>query len=399
MPTVIKKIPKKVCKDCGAPGKQTPSGWACANGHGGDDLAVDAGHIPKTVIATAIALSDPRRAAVQGTVIRIANNAGKPTGGKSKEFGVEIAAAVKRADTIPDSLSEQEQSLLTASKIQLPQEYLSVSQIDMFLRCPYQFYQRYILGKKSPPGVALVEGRSNHVALQANNEHKIATGKDLPAKTMVEAFGDDWAKAKKEVEDWEGDKPDDVFARGKRMLTSYASIFAPRFFPELAESTFCVPVGPIKMLGVKDALGTVAAMQAASAKLRSTLPPTIVDYKTVGQAKSEKDVDNSLQLSGYAYDHYKNTGLWKVNVGLCSLVKKNGNVVWVSKPATVQRILWFRQVVLSVANAISLGNFPLTSPDGWHCSARFCGYHASCRGSMASTLPKVALTVGGKARA
>ena len=50
----------------------------------------------------------------------------------------------------------------------------------MYLRCPRQYYHRYVEGHKEPPGWAMVAGLSGHEALEMNNLTKIDTGEDLP---------------------------------------------------------------------------------------------------------------------------------------------------------------------------------------------------------------------------
>jgi len=269
-------------------------------------------------------------------------------------------------ETVP-VMSEFESSLITAPKIVLPKGYLSPSQIDMYLRCPMQYKLRYVDGKISPPGIALVEGSSHHEALATNNSNKIKTGEDLKESDVVDAFAASFEKRKTEIEDWEGESTDDVIGRGRKMIKAYMNDFAGQFRPVKQEFDVTAKVGDVEVRGITDASGAVKDR------------PTIVDYKTVSRSKSQAELESSLQLSFYAMVESE-TGDTDFDVGYVNLLKSGKvNPQFIGYDA--KRVKWFRAVALSVANAISLGNFPLTAPDSWGCSERFCGYWRQCRGS------------------
>lgn len=294
----------------------------------------------------------------------------------------EIATAVAECDRMTDTLTPDEEALITASEIQLPGLYLSPSQIDMYLRCPQQYKRRYIDKVISPPDVALVEGTSHHAALEQNNLFKIKKGVDMEPKKILSAFKDAWATNKKKDNlSVSNEEERALVDRGATMIGEYCRVFAPLFKPVEAEKMVCVPVGPIRILGIMDAIGGKSDTMSVkgSGPLR-----TIVDYKTVNRAKSQSDADSSLQLSCYVYFHGKKWPTWDqgLGVGLLSLVKSNGNVEWTSTRPSTGRVKWFRQVALQVANAISLGSFPPTTPGSWCCSQRFCGYFKDCRGKV-----------------
>jgi hypothetical protein len=263
------------------------------------------------------------------------------------------------------AVDEFEQSLVT-TKIQLPKGYLSPSQIDMYLRCPMQYKWRYVDGIVSPPGIALVEGSSHHEALATNNKNKIETGDDLRESDVVDAFAASFDKRKKEIEDWEGDTEDDVIGRGRKMIKAYMNDFAGGFRPVKQEFDVTAKIGDLEVRGITDASGAVGSR------------PSIVDYKTVSRSKSQAELESSLQLSFYAMVESE-TGDVDFDVGYVNLLK-SGKVNPQFIAYNPKRVKWFRAVALSVANSISLGNFPLTAPEAWCCSERFCGYWSRCRG-------------------
>ena len=59
-------------------------------------------------------------------------------------------------------------------------KYLSVSQVNMYLRCPLQYMFRYIEGLKLPPKSAMTLGKSIHFGIEGNYRQKIDSHKDLP---------------------------------------------------------------------------------------------------------------------------------------------------------------------------------------------------------------------------
>lgn len=288
------------------------------------------------------------------------------------------ARAVTAASLLTDELTELESELFTASKLQLPHGHLSPTQIEMYLRCPMQYYQRYILGKKSPPPVVLPEGTCHHYTLEQNNLHRIKTGKNRSEADLLDIFNEDWKTRQKEVGDWEGDKPGDVVNRARPMIRTYLKTFAPRLHPRNAERTLAVPIGPVVVAAILDTDGPVTAI--ARALPAKTDRPAVVDYKTVNKARTERDVNDSVQLALLAELHQRVTGEKTFNVGLCSLVKPTGLVRWESVAVTKQKTLWARALTLSVADSISKGNFPLTSPTNWWCQKKFCGFWKDCRG-------------------
>jgi hypothetical protein len=73
----------------------------------------------------------------------------------------------------------------------LPIRHWSPSSLAMLRRCPRQFQQRYILGRKERPGEARVTGSAVHAALERNFEQKIASHEDLPLVDVLEWYLDE----------------------------------------------------------------------------------------------------------------------------------------------------------------------------------------------------------------
>lgn len=270
-----------------------------------------------------------------------------------------------------------------ASKLQLPLDHLSPTQIDMYLRCGMQYYFRYVLGIKSPPGVTLVDGSSHHKTLHNNNKYKIKTGKDRSVKYLVQKFCDEFSTEAKTIpkSEWKlaETTKDKVINRGKLIQTQYHKHFAPYLNPDFCEYEVRFKVGKVEVLGYIDVGGLCGF----------NLPTPIwgvFDYKTSTRLKSDAELRGSVALSHYGWEAmslFKSCD-WSerpVHVGYC-ILKKTGDSkpMFQSTPLTAYRIKWYRQQVLSVANSISLGSFPVRSAAGWECCEKYCGYFSRCRG-------------------
>jgi hypothetical protein len=85
-------------------------------------------------------------------------------------------------------VTRMEEFLRDASghELTLPVDHLSATQISMLNRCPEQYRQRYVLGKKERPGAALIVGGAFHEAIETDFAWKISNG-ELLDESFVEA--------------------------------------------------------------------------------------------------------------------------------------------------------------------------------------------------------------------
>ena len=251
------------------------------------------------------------------------------------------------------------------TRIQLPTKSLSVTQVMMYMKCPAQYEQRYVLGKKEPPGIALIEGSSGHDALEYQNAFQIAHDKPAALKKVLSHYGDALSTRAKEIsgDTWRraGETKDEVFHRGVTLLTEYMAGPVHKFKPVAAEMGFEIKVKGVPFLGFID----LAEKEA------------LWDYKVCSAttySKMKRGIDNDLQLTAYAYA----TGYRRV--GLIPLVKDRGTVHIEASVRTKPNLKGFEEVVTRVAKSISAGAFPLCLPDSWWCNSRFCGFWKDCRG-------------------
>lgn len=271
----------------------------------------------------------------------------------------------------------QNKTVKQASKIQLPSDHLSPTQINMYWRCPMQYYFRYVCGYKNPPVVAMIEGGSHHFAFEDDNLFKIKTGKNRGAKHLASVFADDFNTKQKELPKnvWKcaGEKKDDVIRRGIAIQKTYSKDFAGFVLPKFAEKKVEFKVGEINVLGYIDVCGQIDDHGKRSGAW---------DYKITSKRKPQDEIDSSIALAHYGWASIDLLKLGKKmpTVGLITIRKQQCDITLQETVVTPERIKWYRSQVASVANAISLGAFPTRNPVGWECSAKFCGYFNKCRG-------------------
>lgn len=174
----------------------------------------------------------------------------------------------------------------------LPIEHWSASSLNMLARCPRQWQQRYVQGRKEAPGAARVLGSAFHDAVGFNFTKKIESGEDLSLAVVREVFNDlSWPKAihdaggSDEIAWDEGRTVDEQRALGELMVDAYHQNVAPRVEPVAVEHEFLVPlVGlPVPIKGFIDVIQVegrpIIDMKSSKAK-RTTLKP---DWRLQGR--------------------------------------------------------------------------------------------------------------------
>ena len=256
--------------------------------------------------------------------------------------------------------TEHRNPVITPDKIEI-----DFSAVSTWLKCGKQYEFRYVNGKKSIPGIALLEGSAHHKAMEYNNRHKLAKGFDLKAKVVTEFFHEDLnVRVKKEEQiAWGEENVDTVSKRAATLHQDYFFSVAPTINPELIEHKF---ERDFMLDGLKIKLyGTIDLTEVEG----------LYDYKTCKSKWSQSDVDNDLQLSLYSLVKSK------PSVGIIMFVKKSIPEVGIVKSTRSKgQILWALKVVKSIASAIQAGYYPLAEPSSWACNPKFCGYWKDCRG-------------------
>lgn len=274
---------------------------------------------------------------------------------------------------------------------------LSPSKIEMYARCGVQYYNRYLLGKREPPGVAMLVGRSMDVAISESLIRK-ADGRGLPSVEEVATMAGD--AATREFDDAgsdvllnESEKErglklirDAAKDRSVRMAVAYRKKVAPMVRPEIDWKTGKPRVQHSWELEMPD--GIVLSGRSDVEEVDKG----VRDSKSSAKPKPEAWVHTSLQLTAYALSRYSIDGHEEVPVRLDVMVDRpeSANKLFPgTDPAGVewQPLVSNRSVpdfysyiarVKQTAKSIRAGVFMPAQPDSWLCSKKFCGFYGSC---------------------
>jgi hypothetical protein len=279
------------------------------------------------------------------------------------------------------------------SRIALPKAYLSISQVNMYLRCPKQYEFRYVQDHKRPPAVPMALGSSGHVALETTHHHIVDHDVPAPTEQLLDCFSDKWTELSALIEDWEGEKPGLVKDKGVALVRMYNERYAPAVKPQAneqkqdrgIEKKFEITVAGVPMLGYIDLIDTNSPLAFSEEELElmrksgQTVPEelrsAVVDFKFKGKSMAQTEVDGSLQMTLYSLA----TGIYAIRFE--QLLKTKTPTI---KRATAVRTkadhLWLQRIVRDVAEAITKGVFPPCDPTSWACSPKWCGYWHMCRG-------------------
>jgi len=266
-----------------------------------------------------------------------------------------------------------DESSLDTSELALPRGYLSVSQVNMYIRCGLQYQYRYIDSKVAPPGVALIEGSSMHTSLEVGLTEKKDKNTIAPVSVMLDAWHDAWKENKKEVTDW-GDKgaaleERTAATRAAKFVQLYHDNHLPNINPLAVEKRAHTMLGKNRI----PVLGYIDLIDQEDTDLINGR--VVVDHKVVRSAKTQDAADSDLQLSLYAL--MENTRSVRFD---CFVKSKLAKIKTVSSRRTQKDIDWMTRIFDSVAVNISKGIFIPCDPTSWACTKKYCGYYNSCRG-------------------
>lgn len=249
------------------------------------------------------------------------------------------------------------------------------SHLVQFEMCGEAYRRRYVEGEKDYAGTAALRGSGVHGGAQVNHIQKKQSGKDLPKKDIVDAAVAAFENRK--ARDGFRLTPDEqnvgvtpTLARTVQSIVTltglYADQVAPQIQPDMIEEKITVEVPGTEV----DLAGTLDL---------STTDGRLKDFKTSTRSKSQKDADESLQLSLYDFLYEKKTGRKPAGVDLEVLVDlKTPKHQRLSTVRTVRdrQVLFNRFNVM--LNSRKAGIFAPAAVGSWNCSAKWCGFWDTC---------------------
>jgi len=257
--------------------------------------------------------------------------------------------------------------------------YLSHTQVAMFLRCPRQYWYRYVKGWKTPPSGALKQGGTFHKAAEFNYNQKVNSRSDLPVDQVTDYFAEtfetEWSR--EEVKLDEGESKGALLDQGVGLIKVHRQVIMPTVQPIAVEQKLEYefipkndkgePIGDqsVKVLGVIDVVDEAGRIR---------------DNKTSGKAMNQMDVDKDMQLSTYSLVRRMVTGRVEPELALDVAIKtaRPQAVVYRTKRSPTM-LAMHRNTIGMVARGILAEVFPRNN-NGWHCQPKFCGYWDDCMG-------------------
>jgi hypothetical protein len=271
---------------------------------------------------------------------------------------------------------------------------LSVSQVNMILRCPMQWWFRYALGRKQKPSRAMTGGSCLDEIVNEHNFNRIA---GRPVDTYLrDKVVADWEERVEKIRLGEGfdEKDDDDYAYREKLplaWDAYMTQADPHIQPTHAQLELAGHFGGVPTLGYID-----------------IEEPGITTDLKFGKRKYE--AAKMLQLHTYRAMGIEEGREGRI-VRACTVLKNKTPVVkWSSYEVTDRDINFakrsFQEAWFLTRTALRQGTPVLMrmadSRDQrgpWPCSERWCGYYKSCRGSEAGVPDLAALSIaqGGEA--
>lgn len=281
-----------------------------------------------------------------------------------------------------------DQGFLPKPAFKLPKSFLSVSQVETYLKCPKSYEFRYVQGVVVPKSLPLIQGSAIHKAIEVGYNFYINEVETPDFDLLWEAYtaefnesikdglvGDDYDPV--ETED-QAEKFLKLWVEKKLEKVNPVGIEKP-FITSFHNSSMMSPGTGLVCVGVIDLLD--GPKEDQEPEFGEEIPPasevtTVVDNKVVKRKIPQSDADNSLQLSIYsAATQYRDL---RLDMFVKTKVPKLEEVYTVRGEGDDA---WAAQVVMTTANAISQGVFPFCSPTSWACSEKWCGFWQWCRGA------------------
>lgn len=246
------------------------------------------------------------------------------------------------------------------------QDHVSVTQIRMYMRCPAQYYFRYVLGLKIPPPGATVLGRAVHKGLEFYFREKLDRPEGPPIGQVLEVYAAAFEAESPEA-DWRDDDPARAKDDGVALLRLHHEEVARHLVPAAVERRVEIPLAGTVLLGFIDL---------------ETRDGLIVDHKTVSRTPPEGKAQEDIQLSAYALAYLCAHQTLPAGVRLDFLVRaKQPKIVTRSAARTMRDVERFAKLASGVAAAIRADVF-YPNPDNFMCSPGACGYWEECHATF-----------------
>lgn len=248
---------------------------------------------------------------------------------------------------------------------------ISNSRLGMYLRCGEQYRRRYEEKEIIPPGVALIRGSSVHKGAEENNKYKLAQGKDISKKDLVDIAVSEFNKIVRDgvyLTREEKTQKKKIIGEGKDDTAKLTGLFsdevAPTVQPEKIELPFEIPYDKHFLTGRIDLI----------------IKKGFRELKTSNKKKNQREVDETDQLTIYSLAYEFLFGKPPEKIIMDVLV--NTKIVKYEPMETIRTyddMNLFLRRVNTVFLGIQKGVFLPCNPMDWICSERWCGFYNTCK--------------------
>ncbi len=270
---------------------------------------------------------------------------------------------------------------------------MSHSKTEMWNRCQFQFFMRYVMGEKRPPSSMLALGRATDTMADVVHRFKLTNGFDLPEEEAVEIWDAEWKAEAKEVDGWKTptekadltDKAPQTIRRWhEKIATQIVPVHVKVWFELILEHTWTLN-------------GEVDLVHRPIAEQHRLPIPS--DTKMTSKRWNAKQAFSTLQPAIYALalehapDIEANVSLFQFHVGVLYSVNKRASsdpaqiitrrVTENEKEGALARIGAARRQIM---HAFESGDF-LPNRQGQMCSRRHCGYWEECEKRFGPRVP------------
>lgn len=299
--------------------------------------------------------------------LQLPANDGRPTKPKNNTIIQRPASDTCRVFVLPeppDHWSEDARAMIWHS-----------SGLEMFARCPLQYYNRYIEGIVIPPSAPAVRGSAVHQAANQNLSNKIQTGILLTEEEVQDVaadhFDNAWSDVRltdEEIEEGASQTRGRMRDDSVRGALLHHTKLAPDIHPVVVEYGFRLHC-PGEDFGFA---GRIDAVE----------PDQLRDLKTRGRSPTQATVDDSVQLTLYTLGAKASLGLTPSRVALDNIWttpkrrETKIKTLWSSRGRSDWTALIRRTRLFT--SQVRAGIFPPAERDHWCCSERWCGYWDIC---------------------
>jgi hypothetical protein len=253
----------------------------------------------------------------------------------------------------------------------LPVTHLSVSSMNLYLRCPQAWKRRHVDKVRERPNGRMTLGKSAGAALTQHFGCQLETGEGLSTEQLLDEYSADFDS--REDTDYGTDVPGQLKDSGAAALALYHRIIAPKIKPVSVEREFELswPDVPWVLTGFLDL---------------ETADGAVADFKMIAQRWSADKAKAALQPTGYlAARRAEGNPATRFEYHTCVRTKQPTAEI-VPTTRSERRLDLFTDRVFSIARSIEwrwLHDCWQGAPEdlAWLC--RSCGYAPDCAWSLA----------------